>query len=158
MRPSLLFPLSADSQSSISDSIHQPCNGLRGLKNLGSTCFMNSVLQAFLHNPLLMRYFLSAGHDPPQCRIGAGLVPGSSCFACELDKLFSDVYFNQNHDAIGPVNILYSVWNSKSIPSELSGYAQQDAHEFFIAALSLIHSASSEGCLCKSYMFTHFSR
>jgi len=49
----------------------------------------------------------------------------------------------------GPVTFLATTWR---VSSELSGYAQHDAHEFFISALNQIHTTSrgstSVSCDC----------
>ena len=52
--------------------------------NLGQTCFLNSVLQSLLHNPLLRNYFLSDKHNNKTCK-------NSDCMGCEMDKLFTEV-------------------------------------------------------------------
>ena len=52
---------------------------------MGSTCFMNTILQTFIHNPLLRAHFLSDKHNSKMCQ------NSSTCLACEMDKLFQNV-------------------------------------------------------------------
>ncbi|KAF8963160.1 hypothetical protein BDZ97DRAFT_2017931 [Flammula alnicola] len=111
-----------------------PCQGRRGLLNLGQTCFFNVVLQCFVHNPLLRNYFLSDKHNWKQCKT-------ENCTSCEMDKLFTEIY-SDDATPYGPITFLATTWKASA---ELSGYAQQDAHEFFISALNQIH-LTTRGC------------
>ncbi|EMD31302.1 hypothetical protein CERSUDRAFT_119860 [Gelatoporia subvermispora B] len=117
-----------------------PCQARRGLLNLGQTCFMNVILQSFLANPLLRNYFLSDKHNHKLCK-------AADCTCCELDIVFSEVY-SRNPGPYGPASFLATTWRS----TELSGYSQQDAHEFFISTLNQIHSTSRGStafqCIC----------
>ncbi|KAG7090130.1 hypothetical protein E1B28_011738 [Marasmius oreades] len=105
--------------------------GRRGLLNLGQTCFMNAVLQSFVHNPLLRNYFLGDKHNSKLCKT-------EDCMSCEMDKLFTEIYSDELMP-FGPVSFLTTTWQKSP---ELSGYAQHDAHEFFCLALNSIHSSS----------------
>lgn len=64
--------------------------GLRGLMNLGATCFMNCIVQVLMHTPFLRDYFLTERH---RCN---GL-PGT-CAVCEVSKLFQVCNLKQLSD------------------------------------------------------------
>lgn len=103
--------------------------GLRGLINLGNTCFMNCIVQALTHTPLLRDYFLADRHvcqfqDDP-----------SMCLVCEMSRLFQEFYSGKSTPHI-PYRLLHLVWTHAR---HLAGYEQQDAHEFFIATLDVLH-------------------
>ena len=124
---------------------HQPLLGLRGLTNLGQTCFMSCVLQVFVHCPPMARFFLSDRHNRFECmsrgrRLSDASLDGSTarhvCLACEMDLLFSQC-FSGTAAAFSPHSFLHTMWLSSD---RFAGYDQQDAHEFLIAALAAIYA------------------
>ncbi|PXF49933.1 Ubiquitin carboxyl-terminal hydrolase 22 [Gracilariopsis chorda] len=129
----------------------QPRKGIRppaGLFNLGNSCYMNSVLQAFLNAPPLRRFFLADEHRP-YCKKATK----SDCLACAIDKLVCDSTFTieavpprekNGHSSASlqvpflvPQSVLDIMWRNAE---NLATYAQHDAHEFLIAALNVLNA------------------
>ncbi|XP_010598221.2 LOW QUALITY PROTEIN: ubiquitin carboxyl-terminal hydrolase 51 [Loxodonta africana] len=107
--------------------------GLRGLINLGNTCFMNCIVQALTHIPLLKDFFFSDKH---KCI----MTSPSLCLVCEMSSLFHAMYSGSRTPHV-PYKLLHLIW----IHAEhLAGYRQQDAHEFLIAILDVLHRHSKD--------------
>ena len=107
--------------------------GLRGLINLGNTCFMSCIVQTLIHTPLLRDYFLSDRH---LCLFDAGEDSNEKkCIVCEMSRLFQEFYSGAKSPLV-PHLLLHMTWQHAH---HLAGYEQQDAHEFFIATLDLLH-------------------
>ncbi|KAK6782290.1 hypothetical protein RDI58_020086 [Solanum bulbocastanum] len=101
---------------------------LRGLNNLGNTCFMNFVLQVLHHAPPLRNYFLSDRHNREICR---KMSSDRLSLPCDIDLIFSAI-FSGDRSPYSP-----ACWWQYS--ENHATYEQQDAHEFFISMLNKIH-------------------
>lgn len=121
------------------------CVALRGLMNLGHTCFMNAVLQVLLHIPPLQHAFLGLRHSEHYSEITPSLSSiREGCLTEEMARLYAEM-FSGATEPLAPTTFLTELWRCRST---LAGYEQQDAHEFFIAAMDAVHeclSASDTG-------------
>jgi len=134
----------------------KPCGreGVRGLFNLGETCYMNAVLQMMVHNNLLGQYFLGMGHPLHTCPISKEPEKKNdsddsedelgddkdqkTCVACAMTELFSDANTVDQPAPAHAVNLLFASW--KHIPN-MAGKGQQDAQEWFTIIIDKLHDS-----------------
>ncbi|THX53556.1 ubiquitin carboxyl-terminal hydrolase-like protein 22 [Aureobasidium pullulans] len=113
-----------------------PCRakGLRGLYNMGQTCFMSVVLQSLIHNPFIRAFYLSVGHRSLDCEREA-------CTSCALDDIITEFHSTEKAEGYGAVAMLQGSWKGGG---NLAGYQQQDAHEYLQFILNSLHTTNLE--------------
>ncbi|KAF7591377.1 hypothetical protein BBP40_001603 [Aspergillus hancockii] len=130
-----------------SNANRRPCakQGVRGLYNLGQTCYLNVILQTLLHDPILNTYFLGNGHQSHDCS-------ASDCIGCAVAEAFADFNSSEKAEGFAALNLLLATWRASST---LAGYQQQDAHEYYQFLVDKLHTSSDghhenheKGCPC----------
>ena len=107
-----------------------------GLCNFENTCYMNSILQCFLHSPLINQYFFSHSYRNH-------FVNKDSIVFSLLEKtanLFSELK-STNSTKIIPMDFYSEFIN---INKSFSGGEQHDSHEFLVILLGNLHEALCE--------------
>ncbi|XP_028838073.1 ubiquitin carboxyl-terminal hydrolase 2-like isoform X2 [Denticeps clupeoides] len=107
--------------------------GLVGLRNLGNTCFMNSILQCLSNTHDLRDYCLRNCHRGDlggNCRAKAALME-------EFAKLTQTLWTSASNEAISPSDFKTQI--QKYAP-RFMGYNQQDAQEFLRFLLDGLHN------------------
>ena len=120
----------------IENSSQSKCGqeGVRGLFNLGETCYMNAILQMMVHNQLLSSYFLGNGHPAHTCSVaakmearangnledeeeeeeGATKIDYQPCIGCAVGEVFAESRKWEMAKPMEAVNLLFASW--KAIP------------------------------------------
>ena len=111
--------------------------GVKGLKNLGNTCYLNSSLQCLSHTVGLTRYFLDTSKDFVKKL-------KSSSKRKNLVLEYYNILFNLWKDSENTVLNISAFKNYiDRIFPEFHGYEHQDAGEFLIKLLDCLHEEIS---------------
>ncbi|XP_006809873.1 ubiquitin carboxyl-terminal hydrolase 2a isoform X1 [Neolamprologus brichardi] len=122
------------SHSPTRDSMNsKSAQGLVGLKNLGNTCFMNSILQCLSNTQSLRDYCLHNSHRRDlnnTSRTNTALME-------EFAKLLQTMWTSSSSEAVSPSEFKTQI---QRYAPRFVGYNQQDAQEFLRFLLDGLHN------------------
>ncbi|XP_016923732.1 ubiquitin carboxyl-terminal hydrolase Usp2 isoform X5 [Drosophila suzukii] len=125
---------SDDGYKSASSSRDEKSEGLCGLRNIGNTCFMNSVIQCLSHTQELTR-FLRSHHG------SRSTSTKDQQILHEFAKLIQEMWTSNVH-TVTPMELKRAFSTKHRMYSD---YNQQDAQEFLRFFLDSLHSALNTG-------------
>ncbi|CAH9101312.1 unnamed protein product [Cuscuta epithymum] len=106
-----------------------------GLANLGNTCFLNAVLQCFMHIVPLVQSIEAYNHPSPCEACSEGY-----CVLCDLKEL-TNATLGSKGSIIHPWKIVNNL--SSVFLSSFQRYQQEDAHEFLLCFLDRLERSCS---------------
>ena len=115
---------------------HTSNHGLTGLKNLGNSSYLNSILQCLSNTPELMYYYVS-GLYKKDLKISEGKKKGN--ISGKLSKEFADLLgkmWIENKKIENPQNMKYSICD---LNNTFNNNNQHDSSELLISLLNLLH-------------------
>ncbi|SZF03945.1 unnamed protein product [Blumeria hordei] len=123
----------------LANTIEASCrvSGIRGIYNMGSTCYINVILQCIVNNPLLRNWYLGCNHQSSECSVKA-------CMSCSMDIMFQEFYSQESTGGFCAAQVLACFWLSKrKAYEELASNNEQDAHEFLTFLAEELHEINS---------------
>uniref|UniRef100_A0A6P4EPL5 ubiquitinyl hydrolase 1 n=1 Tax=Drosophila rhopaloa TaxID=1041015 RepID=A0A6P4EPL5_DRORH len=125
---------SDDGYKSASSSRDEKSEGLCGLRNIGNTCFMNSVIQCLSHTQELTRFLRSHHGSRTSSTKDQQILH-------EFAKLIQEMWTSNVH-TVTPMELKRAFSTKHRMYSD---YNQQDAQEFLRFFLDSLHSALNSG-------------
>ena len=113
---------------------------MKGLYNIGNTCYMNSSVQCLMHIPELRNFFLTGSH-----LISLKRESLEYNLTKQWEKLTYLLCQSTNDEVINPINLIeefLKVNHHKNI--NFNGFAQNDIEDFLNILLEHIHNSISK--------------